>query len=67
MSKDRKFYEGIPEELNFYGEEKYEYTKENFELGKKWLDIKLKLGYLTQEKYEEELKKLKEEHNIKVD
>lgn len=60
---NKKFYEGTPEELKFNKEENYEYTKENFELAKKWLDIKLKLCYLTQEKYEKELKKLKNDYN----
>lgn len=46
-------------------DEKIEYTEKNFELSKKWLDIRLQLGAITKEEYDEELKALKEKYEIK--
>lgn len=45
--------------------EKVKYTEKNFELPKKWLDIRLQLGAITKEEYDKELNELKEKHGIK--
>ncbi len=45
--------------------EKVEYTEKNFELPKKWLEIRLKLGAITKEEYDEKIKEIKEKYGIK--
>lgn len=64
MDKKRFQWTGEEFEEILQPSEKKEYTKENFELAKKWLDIRLQLNGITQEEYDKRLKELKEKYNI---